>query len=88
MLLGSKWQGCGAGAVQQCLDAAMAQGIKLVSFRIRPSRHTHTQPPIPPPHTTGWAQPPHVQYIGSSFWPSVIEMDVPAVLKLRTYSRR
>lgn len=28
---------------------------------------------------------PHVQYMGSSFWPSVMEMLVPAVLKLRTW---
>ena len=30
----------------------------------------------------------HLQYMCSSFWPSVTVMDVPAVLKLRTYRMR
>lgn len=37
-----------------------------------------------PHRTTAKPLEAHVQYMGSSFWPSVSEMLVPAVLKLRT----
>lgn len=68
------------------LEQSAARGLACASAT---GRHAHPPPTAAAPRPRLPARlPPHVQYMGSSFCPRLTVMEVPAVLKLRTYSSR